>query len=352
MIEHNLVVPREFHATRISCRLVVYLDSNVWIDLVEGKTKKAVETLELARLAQRSGTAIFPLSYPAITEFLRQQVNETSRRQGHIMDDLSECVSLRDEASIRDLEILGIYEYMMTGEARPRSNEVFTATMCYLGDGSLEYPENCPPEMAEDMTRMLKPELLTVGVGWLQEHLDLHEFRARYAEGDAKWLDEVVSRRKQALAVLTNADGSLSAKKLRLEEHAYVLREYILKRLPSLVGLAALMLASRRLGQRSPKGSPAVLARGVESMPSVWLGCEMHVQHRLARGKVERQDQFDHDHALWGVPYADAFATADSGLLELLRRCGADKRYKCRLLRGIHGLHDYLTEILDARTVR
>lgn len=351
MIEHEIIVPREIYWSRVAHRLVIYLDSNVWIDLAEGRTALAKETLDLARLAQTSGTAIFPLSYPSVTEFIRQQVNSTSRRQGHIMDGLSEFVSFRGEALIRDLEILGVYDFMMDGHVRSRVDEVFTATACYIGDGSLQYPPGWSEKDAAEMSRLLKAELLTLGVGWYQEHLPLEDFRKRYDEGDKEWVDEVVSRREQALSVLTNSDGSPSAKKLRYEEHVYVLRNYILERLPTLVGLAAMMLATRKFEQRSPKGSPAVLARVVETMPSVWLGCEMHVQRRLARDQVKRQDNFDHDHATLGVPYSDAFVTADSALLDLLRRCAVAKRYSCQLLRGLQGLRDYLMTVLDARTV-
>jgi len=351
MIEHEVVRPREVYEAKAANRLVVYLDSNIWIDLAEARTSLAVEALELARLAQTSGTAIFPLSYPAVTEFIRQQVNATSRRQGHIMDDLSEFVSFRGEAFIRDLEIHGVYDFMMTGEVRSRVDEVFTATACYIGDGTLQYPPGVSEGEAADMTRLLAKELITVGVGWLQEHLPLENFRKRYTKGDEDWVNEIVTRRERALAVLTNSDGSLSAPKLRLEEHVYVLQNYILKRLPYLVGLAAMMLAARKFEERSPKGSPAVLARVVETMPSVWLGCEMHVQRRLARDPVKRQDQFDHDHASLGVPYSAAFASSDTALLDLLRRCGVTKRYRCRLLRGLPGLQQYLAEIVDARPV-
>lgn len=314
MISHALAVPREIYASRVATRAVVYLDSNVWIDLAEARTSVAEDTLALARLAQTSGTAIFPLSYPAVIEFLRQKENAVSLRQGRIMDELSEFVSLRGEAFIRDLEIRGVYDFMVDGVVRSRRDEVFTATGCHGGDGYLEYPPTATPKDASDLTPLLKKEFASVGVEWLQKHLPLDDLRRRYDTGDKEWVKEATTRRAQALEMLTNADGSPSARKLRIEEHVYVLRNYIVKRLPYLVGIAGLVFATRRFEERFPSGSPSVLAGVVEHMPSVWLGCEMYVQTKLARGPVKRQDQFDYDHAVLGVPYSDAFATGDSAL--------------------------------------
>ena len=93
----------------IAGRRVIYLDNNIWIDFVEGKSAVARETLELARIAQRSPVAIFPLAFASITELLTQALGDNSRRQGHLMEELSDGVSLRGPGQIRTLEIRNVH---------------------------------------------------------------------------------------------------------------------------------------------------------------------------------------------------------------------------------------------------
>src|ERR1043166_1637300 len=103
MIQHDVARPTAVFRAHIAGRRVIYLDNNIWIDLVEGKSALARETVELARIAQRSRSAIFPLAYASITELLTQPLGDNSRRQGYLMDELSDGVSLRGPGQIRAL---------------------------------------------------------------------------------------------------------------------------------------------------------------------------------------------------------------------------------------------------------
>jgi hypothetical protein len=62
--------------------------------------------------------------------------------------------------------------------------------------------------------------------------------------------------------------------------------------------------------------------------------------------KVRPQDFFDVEHAVVGGIYADFFVTMDGNLFDLLtHRCGISARCGCRVLQGIKGLEEALTEI-------
>src|SRR5437764_5552694 len=147
MIKHDAIDHQAIYEERVAHRAVVYLETNIWIDLAQARTELAVETIELARLAQKSRTAIFPVSYASVTEFLRQGVNVVTRRQGHLMDDLSEFVTFRSLPFIADVEVQRVYDYMVSGEPRARPEQVFTATTEYLGNSTLEYPSGCREEI-------------------------------------------------------------------------------------------------------------------------------------------------------------------------------------------------------------
>lgn len=350
MIEHDIADPRAVFDDHVKGRRSIYLDTNVWIDLAEGGSDVARETLSLARLVQRSGLAIFPLSYASITEFLKQPPRRRLLVQAHIMDELSEGVSFRAWRHIRALEVRRIYEYMVQGEACSHYDEVFTVTACYLGDASLEYPEGTPPALAAAMTEDIIQA--TPGVNWFLEHIGDDDYRARYTQGDQEWLTEIERRNAAAESKLINADGTPSAKLLRYEEHYFVFREYVLKLLPRVVGIAAVYFALRRFQSRGVRGSSATLARGINVMPYESLTCEMHIQRRLNRDRPPQlQDFYDYDHAGLGVGYCDAFATSDGELIDLLRRSGVQRRFRSTILRGLPDLRRYLQDCADEKTV-
>ena len=120
-----------------------------------------------------------------------------------------------------------------------------------------------------------------------------------------------------------------------------------MKNLPRLVGIEGLELIRQRLELfvTKPPG-PAAVALVIAAMPSIALSCEMHVQKTLARVPTRKQDFYDHEHAARAVPYVDVFATADRGLLDLLRRSKSAIRSGCTILNGMPPLADYLERLI------
>lgn len=121
----------------MSERAIIYLDTNAWSDLSERKTAKAEEANARALDAHAKGRAIFPLSHSTIAEFLKRDVNDDSREQAYLMDQLSDSVTLRNGQHIRDLA-LGTYALIMDDEERPPAQNTCspprsaTVAMCGL----------------------------------------------------------------------------------------------------------------------------------------------------------------------------------------------------------------------------
>lgn len=330
---------------RVKGRRLIYLDNNVWIDLAEAKTADAIEALRLARVARQSGRAAFPVSYPAVTELLRQPVTATSRLQAELMDELSEGLTIRAERHVVDLEVLRAYEYLMQGEWRDRHEQMFTTVVSYLADGSIEFPDGWSEHDAHELVELFRQA--APGVRWMQEYLPLEKLRTRYADGDRRYLDKIATQNAD-LADFQNPDGSLNAAKLRREEHTYVLKTYIIKRLPRLVGLAAMGLAIRKFEEREKTGK-SCLSKVIEVMPSTNLSCELHVQKRMDRDRrVREQDWHDHEHAVLGVPFCDVFITSDGELVDLLRRSRKVVNFRASVLKGLQALLQCLGSMLEA----
>jgi hypothetical protein len=324
----------------------VYLDTNIWIDFTQERTTLAGETLRLARLAQDTRRAIFPISYPAAFELLNQGVTPSTQHQARLMDELSERVSFRAIHHIREMEVIYAYEYLMDGVGRELREKIFTAAAWYGGDGHWEYPDGWNEEDAAACTQILNKEL--PGLEWEQERLSRTEFETTYRKIDDDWVTAVSALDQEALRRFVNADGTPSASKLRLEEYAHVIQAYFLKILPRRVGFAATALALEKGAESIGRGGPATTRRLIELMPSIWLSCEMHVRRRLERNRLPRpQDLYDHDHAMIGIPYCDVFVTGDGELLDLVGKCGVQRRYTCQLVHGMDELRDYLQQVLS-----
>lgn len=348
MIRHLAADPRAIYASHIAKRGIVYLDTNVWIDFAQERTALASETLRLARAARGTQLVIFPVSYPAAFELMNQRVTGATRHQARLMDELSERVSFRAIHHVRDMEVLHAYECLMEGSGRDLREQIFTAAAWHSGDGYWDYPDGWDEEDATACSSMLSREL--PGLEWLQENLPRTEFESTYRTVDENWVTTVAALDQEAIRRFVNADGTPSATKLRLEEYAHIVQAYFVKKLPRLVGFAATALALEKGAERIGRGGPATMKKLIELLPSIWLSCEMHVRRRLEKNRLPKvQDLYDHDHAMLGIPYCDAFVTGDGELLDLVRKCGAQSKYACRLVHGMKELHDYLQQVvLDA----
>src|SRR5687768_16319592 len=214
MITHEAPRPQTVYDEHVAGRAVIYLDTNVWIDLAQERTELARAVKAAALEAQARRNVIFPVSYPAASELMKQHVTSASRREAVVMDELSECVSFRAMHHVREIEVLRVYGYVMEEAPRELRSQVFTATACFAGDGSMTYPEGWAEDDAAAWTDFMWREL--PGLAWLQERLPRELFEQNHANVDHEWMKTVTTLDEQALQRFTHADGTPSPKKLRI----------------------------------------------------------------------------------------------------------------------------------------
>lgn len=329
------VDPKIIYAERIKGRRSIYLDTNAWSDLSERRTDTACRAYDAAAKAVLADTTVFPLAYATIIELLKRDVNDDSSHQADVMDVLSRGVTLRGYPHVRDLEVLGAYQFMTEGTSVLPTSEMFTVIACYISD--IEIPAHGFPSEA-GVIQITYPT-----VKWLQRVMRTPEFLAHEARTDEKYVSEISKKLDEAPTWATDGSGKLNAKKLRFEEHTSAFNNYILGSLHRLVGREGMELIRQRLDLFVTKpAGPAALASVVTAMPSIALSCEMHVQKTLARARTRKQDFYDHEHAARAIPYVDAFVTSDGGLLDLIRRSGVLSTHKCVILDGMVALADHL----------
>ena len=332
------VDPKIIYAERIKGRHVIYLDTNAWSDLSERRTDAATRAYAATVRAHAEGLTVFPLSYATITELLKRDVNADSLRQADLMDILSRGVSLRGDPHVRDLEVLCAFEFMTKGTSTPPISEMFTVIACYVSDR--EIPAVGVPDEAGVM-RIAYPT-----VRWLQQVMRTPELLEHEARTDEKYVREISKKIDDVPNWATDGSGKPNARKLRFEEHTAAFNSYIMGNLGRLVGLQGMQLIHERLPLVVTKpAGPAAVAPVIAAMPSISLSCEMSVQKMLARARARKQDFYDHEHAARAIPYVDAFVTADTGLLDILRRAKVTSTHRCRILDGMAALADYLEDL-------
>jgi hypothetical protein len=329
------VDPALIFRERVEGRRRIYLDTNAWSDLSEGRTTSARRAYDLALSLHHVDATVFPLGYPTIAELIRREINADSARQAEVMDLLSRGVCLRGYDHVIDLEVLSAFAFMTKGMSGVPLSEIFTVLVCYISDREI------PAVGAAGSSGVLK--VTYPPLRWIQEHMRTPEVLNHEARTDARYVSETSRKVADASNWGGDRSGRLNAKTLFFEEHTAALTRYVFPRLERLVGVEGYALIYEHLQQHVTKAAgPGAASQVVSAMPSVALSCRMNVQRVLARARTRKQDYFDHEHAARAIPYVDAFVTSDGGLLDLIRRSKTTEAYRCTILRGMEALVTYL----------
>ena len=130
---------------KIKFRKSIFLDTNVWIDLVESKDLDAKETRKLLVKYFESGKIFCPLSVDTFIEFLRQNYNSL-KKISEFVDKLSFNLSLKLCNQLYILEIRNYIVNIINGTNLPISiNDIFVPYACTLSNTvkvNLPYDKN------------------------------------------------------------------------------------------------------------------------------------------------------------------------------------------------------------------
>lgn len=313
---------------RVHGRLLVYLDNNVWIDLVEGRTDEARACRAACEEAVDSGVVLFPLTGAGIEELLDQPKEARPERQADLMDRLSRLVCFRAARHVWDHEARGTVDvYPVRGAVLPDRRRLFTYVIEYISDGQLvfqpEWQSQHIPEFMELVQRSVGND---VGVRWMLDHLPIDEMRARHQDAGRRYVREMQASIDGAAKELRRG-GKLSSDRALRHERLWAFREYVQP--------AVRAEATERYGDRGAldffregrevfgDGSAERLGALMLSMPSLDMMCEL-MAHRTMNPhrRVRREDMLDNEHAMVAPAYCDAFVTNDGNLYDLLsQRC-------------------------------
>lgn len=341
--------PMEVYRTRIGERAIVYLDTNIWIELRDANTAEAERCRDACFRAVTDGRAIFPVSYASVSEVLENPVAELRTRQADLMDALSRKVTFRNSSLVYAIEGEAAYRFLFHGESVPlRRHEAFTSLPDHIGDGQMNFPAGWKPA---DIERFLS--FYRTGdhcsVRWLVDHDKSAETRGRHASIET-YAEQMDAQREAQRGQLFQG-GKVERDTVAHDERIALFKSHVLPAMRR-AGFAEKGLDSiefvRAFREKHGDGNRRRL-RDVfrAAAPALEMLAQIYTRRALdVRRKTKKQDFWDNEHAGLAPVYADAFVTADGNLNEVLRL--GDRRppgAKATLLSSLSELEAWLGRV-------
>lgn len=334
--------PEKIYENHVRGRVVIYLDTSIWIELSDSKTSEAKKCLETCLIAQNKKAAIFPLSCASISELLEQENGDSRTQQARIMDILSEGVTFRPSEEILKIEAEFAAPFLFgepaTGDAKSMA---FTYILRYLGEVTSEISFT---------------KINPISVESLAKNLPLERLQEFHKACEAKRLQE--RKREQAVKELSQKyklkNGKLDRSSILNNERLYFYENHVFSLVVSTYlqryGAEALKAKFENALRRFSNG-PSRLSDFFHLMPSTELCCEINTARICNPGSKEKPGDFYDDlHADCAPAYSDIFAVQDAALCDFLRnRCQLPRSRGCIVTNGLPELKAAMEEKINTQ---
>jgi hypothetical protein len=328
-------------------RRLVYLDTNAWVELAE----KEPELAERCAREVEKGTALFPLSYPTISELIEQPIVEHRRDVADLMDRLSGGVTFRPFETIRLLEADRAFQVLLGQAASaPAPSLVLSWIIEYLGTAKITFDASWDADKAQTFIEHFKAHPAVRSVRWIVDHAPVDEMRVRHAEAKARYVKELSAAIQRGAGAVAKLSGAARKARLLREERIWVVEKVVAPRFTQtmleIYGIERLQEAVKALVTKVGEGGAERVTKLMAVAPALDLWSEIMAE-RVANStrRVQPQDLHDVDHALIGATYANIFVTRDRGLVDLVtQRCTVSSRRGVIVAAGVEALADHLGE--------
>ena len=330
-----------------STKTLVYMDSNVWIDLAE----RFQDLANLCLKAVQSNRMLFPLSFATVHELIQQPTASKRSHVAVLMDDLSRGFCFLPSTQIQEIEA-DLALSVVLGKSTPTvdRDKILTRTVEFAGKMSLQFPPDWQEADIKKFTQLFAQQPLMHSVKWLVNHPSANELQLSNREQMDRYVEHMTSGIKRINAHFQNIPKNLRRKQFLLEERVSAVKTIISPRISrnllKVVGQEKLLATISEISKLVGGGSESRLNQIMNVMPSLDLCCQL-IAERVCNysRKVRRQDFYDVEHAIVGGAYADVFATSDGNLFDLLtKRTGIPAAHGCCVVRGIEGLSGVLKQ--------
>jgi hypothetical protein len=319
---------------RIQGREVVSLDSNIWIDMADGKKPDARPIKETLIDLVQAGTLFCPLSPTLIWELYKQ--DSSLLRTGELMETLSLNVCFASTDEIFDWEV-ECFAKKLAGSEDDRCTRkmLFVPVMGYLTSRfRLVYPADTPEDTIRDFGKIVQDRL---------NSLTLTELLKLRGDGISQFLKCMPPTpfQKEALRARESAKGDRS-KVWRTEEESVASR-YIMpaiRKLPFPLRLYVLQFAKNAPRDKYDGCLPTLLG----ALSAIHNHVEVMIRALEDPNRKDKSsDFFDLDMLPVPLAYADVFVSQDKWIRDILKNRGSFlKRNPCKFCQDFDELKKWL----------
>jgi hypothetical protein len=331
----------------VASKPLIYLDSNVWIDI----TEKFPEVGEQCRHLVRNNKILFPVSFSIVDEVFQQPTEKKRLRVAELMDDLCGGICFRPSKMIHDLEAnLALHVILGTTATAIQREQILTWVVEFAGRMILKFPPSWKQEDADKFHSLMMERRELRSVKYFAEHLDGNQMRIENAECMKRYVEGLTASIAKSNSHFQHLAKDVRRRQLLLEERAAVVQSLISpkmsKTLLKIVGPEKILDTIAAISKRIGEGGKERLEQIMKAMPSLDLHCHILAERSCnSTRKVREQDFYDVEHAIVGGAYADFFVTSDGNLFDFLtNRCRISVEQNCCVKRGVEGLTQILNQ--------
>ena len=153
----------------LASRQSIFLDSNIWIDLIEAKNGESIKAKSLLLKLVMDGLVFCPVSVTNIFELFAQEY-DSALRQAELMETLSLNVTFRKREEIWEEEIKELVSSFLVSHfnlpaVKLERTQVFAPVFTFLSSKmNLEFPAEAPASFINEVTLKMESELKSVGM--------------------------------------------------------------------------------------------------------------------------------------------------------------------------------------------
>jgi hypothetical protein len=331
----------------IANKPLVYLDSNVWIDI----TEKIPEVAKRCRQLVHANKILFPVSLPTVDEVFQQPTKEKRLRVAELMDNLSRGICFRDSKMIHNLEAsLALHVILGTSAAAIKREQILTWIVEFAGRMMLKFPPTWKQQDADKFHNLILNRDELRSVNYLVKHLQGNQMRIENAERMKRYVDGMTASIAKSNSDFQHLAKDVRRKQLLLEERISVVKKLISPKMSEtllkIVGPEKLLETIAAISKQAGEGGHTRLEQTMKVMPSLDLYCHILAERACnSARKVREQDFYDVEHAIVGGAYADFFVTSDGNLFDFLtNRCRISAEKNCCVRKGVEGLTQILNQ--------
>lgn len=318
---------------RVNGRLSVFLDTNCWINMADGKTEVSVRVREKLRELVASGRVFCPLSW-GILEELFEQSGASLPRTASLMEELSLNAIFINREELYAWELSRSVRRFLGQPADDSLNGLFAPPAAFVGSGprvSFDLPEgiSISLEAKTHAQAFMKRELSKIGVVELAKLMGgrkMDRTPPAYSEA-AKKARDIFNGSKSKL-FLAEAGNSF---------HTYIM--------PFFGTYSQRVIAGWSAQFGPPEDEEAWFRKALVELPALHNYTDVMI---VANSQPDRKDKYNHfmDNEIMVAPlaYATVFVSEDRGVKDVAgSRTKILSRTKCQYCDSLYNLENWLT---------